>query len=167
LLQYLSLLTFGLIVSYTSAMKKALLLLLPSCFIFILLLLSACQRGSHVDIKTQMGETVSFQIEIADTPASREQGLQYRETLSASQGMLFVFPDEDVRTFWMKNTPLPLDLIFISADLKIVGIIPNTTPFSLAPLSVSKPSRYVLEIKGGAAESAGIHTGDNVNLQLT
>lgn len=79
--------------------------------------------------------------------------------------MLFVFPDSAVRSFWMKNTPLALDLIFID-ESRVVGIIENAVPFSLVSRSVGVPSRYVLEVHAGFARRHGIETGDRVELPL-
>ena len=79
--------------------------------------------------------------------------------------MLFVFPDERIRTFWMKNTTLSLDLIFISSHEKIVGIIHRATPFSTASLSVSRPSLFVLEIKGGLARRNRVEVGGRAHLE--
>jgi uncharacterized membrane protein (UPF0127 family) len=76
--------------------------------------------------------------------------------------MIFLFPAEAPQTFWMKNTPIPLDMIFIDHDRKIVGIVEQTTPFSLDPRSVGVPSQFVLEINGGLAKRYGIQTGDRV-----
>jgi uncharacterized membrane protein (UPF0127 family) len=76
--------------------------------------------------------------------------------------MIFLFPDESRQTFWMKNTPIPLDMIFIGRDMKVVGIVAQTMPFSLDARSVEAPSQYVLEINGGLAERHGIQAGDRV-----
>ena len=143
-------------------MKTIKIVFLTPLLLLSLLFASGCQNNSQVVITTQSGSKVAFQVEIADTPASQEQGLQYRKSLAQDKGMLFVFSEEQMLTFWMKNTFIPLDMIFINADLKIVGIAANTTPFSLAPMGVSSLSKYVLEINGGVAQSAGIHTGDSV-----
>ena len=70
--------------------------------------------------------------------------------------MLFIFDSEIEQTFWMKNTLIPLDLIFLNNQKQVIGIIENATPQSLAPLTVYVPSRYVLEIKGGLAQKRGI-----------
>jgi hypothetical protein len=89
----------------------------------------------------------------------------YRRELPADHGMLFIFPDESVLTFWMQNTPIPLDMIFIGSDLKIVGIVRDAVPFTTSARSVGAPSRYVLEINGGAAQKRGIEVGDKVRFE--
>ena len=121
----------------------------------------ACQAQPKVTIETGKGE-VSFQVEIAATPEKREVGLMYRRELPADHGMLFIFPVERVNSFWMKNTPISLDMIFISRDRKIVGIVHETVPFSLDGRSVSVPSQYVLEINGGLSRRYGFKAGDVV-----
>ena len=79
--------------------------------------------------------------------------------------MIFIFPVESEQSFWMKNTPIPLDMIFINRDRKIVGIVEQATPFSLDPRSVGAPSQYVLEIGGGLAKRNGIEAGDGVRFE--
>ncbi len=116
-------------------------------------------------IQTREGREVSFQVEIADTPAKREMGLQYRRDLGDSDGMLFLFPVEQENAFWMKNTPIPLDMIFIDAKRRIVGIVAETVPFSTEPRSVSAPSQFVLEIKGGLSRRHGFTAGDQVRFE--
>ncbi len=105
---------------------------------------------------------VDFQVEIVGTPEKRERGLMYRRELRSDHGMLFIFPAEKVNSFWMKNTPIPLDMIFISRERKIVGIVHETVPFSLDGRSVSVPSQYVLEINGGLSRRYGFKAGDVV-----
>jgi uncharacterized protein len=111
-----------------------------------------------VTIETAEG-AVSFQVEIAATPDKREVGLMYRRELPPDHGMLFIFPGERINSFWMKNTPIPLDMIFISRERKIVGIVHETVPFSLDGRSVSVPSQYVLEINGGLSRRYGFKAG--------
>jgi uncharacterized protein len=122
---------------------------------------AACRAQSQVTIETIKGE-VSFQVEIAASPEKREFGLMYRRDLPANHGMLFIFPAERVNSFWMKNTPIPLDMIFINRERKIVGIVHETVPFSLDGRSVSVPSQYVLEINGGLSRRYGFKAGDVV-----
>ena len=92
-------------------------------------------------------------------------GLQYRHELADDHGMIFLFTGESPQTFWMKNTPIPLDMIFIDRQRKIVGIVADTVPFSLDSRSVGIPSQYVLEIKGGQAKRLGIQPGDAVRFE--
>ena len=112
-------------------------------------------------IESEKGQ-VGFQVEVAATPEKRELGLMYRRDLPDTQGMLFIFPGERLNSFWMKNTPLPLDIIFISRELRIVGIVHDAVPFSLDGRSVSLPSQYVLEINAGLSRRYGFKAGDIV-----
>ena len=131
-------------------------------FIALIASVTACQAEPKVTITTKDGRTVSFVVEIADTPSKREMGLQYRRDLAADRGMIFLFPAESQQSFWMKNTPLPLDMIFINRERKIVGIVEQTVPFSMDPRSVTAPSQFVLEINGGLAKRHAIKAGDVV-----
>ena len=126
---------------------------------------ASCQAQPKVVIATKEGREIVFQVEVADTPAKRELGLQYRKELAADRGMIFLFPTPSVHSFWMKNTPIPLDMIFIGNDRKIVGIVEQTVPFSLDSRSVPAPSRFVLEINGGLAKRHGIKAGDAVRFE--
>ena len=135
--------------------------------IFLLVFLAAfssvaCQAEPKVAIATKSGREVVFQVEIADTPAKREMGLQYRRELASDHGMIFLFAAESPQTFWMKNTPIPLDMVFINREHKIVGVVEQAVPFSLDSRSVGVPSQFVLEINGGLAKKLGIETGDSV-----
>ncbi len=76
--------------------------------------------------------------------------------------MLFLFPHEELLSFWMKNTPLPLDIIFINTARMIVSIVQNTTPFSEKPLPSGSPAQFVLEMNGGFCQQHGITVGDRV-----
>lgn len=125
----------------------------------------SCRPDPRVVVLTKGGKEVALRVEIADTPAKRELGLQYRRELGDDQGMLFLFPVEGRQSFWMKNTPLPLDIIFIGSDSKIVGIIHQAVPFSTNSLSVSAPSQFVLEIKGGLSRRSGIEAGNPVRFE--
>ena len=127
-----------------------------------LLQASACQAQPRVTIATREGGELTFQVEVADTPAKRELGLQYRRDLPVDRGMIFLFPVESEHSFWMKNTPIPLDMIFIGRDRKIVGIVEQAVPFSTDSRSVPGASQFVLEINGGLAKRYGIKAGDFV-----
>lgn len=135
---------------------------------FVLLLgataLAACERrGPEVVIHTRTG-TVSVDVEVARTPDETARGLMYRRELADGRGMLFLFPREEEHSFWMKNTFIPLDMVFIASDRRIVGIHADATPLSTNPISVGVPSRWVLEVPGGFASRRGIATGDRVDL---
>ncbi len=140
--------------------RPCLLALLALCFT-----MTACQAQPKVIIATQEGREIAFEVEIADTPAKRELGLQYRRELPADRGMIFLFPHEAEQTFWMKNTPIPLDMIFINSDRRIIGIAEQAVPFSLDPRSVGRASRFVLEVNGGLSKRYGIQAGDSVRFQ--
>jgi len=127
--------------------------------------ISACRAEPRVSITTQDGRDIGFVVEIADTPSRRAMGLQYRRDLAPDRGMIFLFPDETIQSFWMKNTPLPLDMIFIGSNRKIVGIVEQTKPFSLDARSVNMPSQFVLEINGGLSKRHGIKAGDSVRFE--
>lgn len=112
-------------------------------------------------IETPKG-AVHLDVEVAADNASRMRGLMYRTTLAANAGMLFDFQNDDYRAFWMKNTILPLDLIFIRADGTIASIAPNTTPYSEKVISSEEPVRAVLEINAGRAAALNIQAGEKV-----
>ena len=118
-----------------------------------------------LEIATAKGPA-RFQVEIADTPASRERGLMFRKSVAPGYGMLFDFREERPVAFWMKNTLVPLDMIFIQADGRILSIARNTTPHSLEPVPSGGPIRGVLEIAGGRAAQLGILPGDKVRHRI-
>jgi uncharacterized membrane protein (UPF0127 family) len=103
-----------------------------------------------------------FTIELADTPEARAKGLMFREAMPSDHGMLFDFQTEQPVAFWMKNTPLPLDMLFIDAQGRIVRIAPDTTPYSEEPIPSGRPIRAVLEVNAGTAERLGIEPGARV-----
>jgi len=109
------------------------------------------------------GHKDRFQIWIADTPARQEQGLMFVRDLPASEGMLFPQDSPQVAHFWMKNTYIPLDMVFIGAGGRIAKIIANAHPFSLDVLSSDVPVVAVLEIRGGEAAELGLGVGDRVS----
>jgi len=111
------------------------------------------------------GGAVEVALEVAATPAERERGLMYRSSLAEGRGMLFVFDQDGNHTFWMRNTLIPLDMLFIARDGMVVGIHANATPLSTANISVGKPSRYVLEVPGGWTARHGIAAGAQVEFR--
>ena len=118
------------------------------------------QPGS-ITFEAATGE-VKVAVEIADTPAARTRGLMYRDSLDANAGMVFVFPEEADHSFWMKNTHIPLDMIFVSSAMAVVGIVQNAEPLTETSRAVGTPSQYVVETNGGFAASHGIVSGTRV-----
>jgi uncharacterized membrane protein (UPF0127 family) len=134
-------------------------------FLAVLLWAAACQAQPKVIIQTKENRELTFLVEVADTPGKRELGLQYRRDLAADRGMIFLFPTESHHSFWMKNTPIPLDMIFINRDRKIVGIVEQAVPFSTDSRSVPAASQFVLEINGGLTGRYGVKVGDSISFQ--
>jgi hypothetical protein len=108
----------------------------------------------------------AISVEIAADAASQERGLMYRTQLAPDAGMLFDFHQEARVSFWMKNTPLPLDMVFIKADGVVSSIEPNAIPYSTATIPSAEPVRAVLEINGGRARDLGIQPGDRVRAPI-
>ena len=107
------------------------------------------------------GGSSTFSIEIADDNEERGRGLMFRKDMADDRGMLFVFENTRQVGFWMKNTPMPLDLIFIGEDGVVLDVLPGE-PFSEAPIGPRAPVRFVLEVKRGIAMAAGIEAGMQV-----
>ena len=103
-----------------------------------------------------------FTVELAVSAAQRSQGLQNRRRLASDAGMLFDFEAAQPIFFWMKNTYLPLDIMFIADDGRIINIARDTTPLSPAKITSSGPARAVLEVNAGTAKRLGIEAGDSV-----
>jgi hypothetical protein len=103
-----------------------------------------------------------FRVELAESPSQRREGLQGRQTLDAKAGMLFVFDAPSVAAMWMKNTYIPLDMLFLDSIGSIVAIAENTQPMSLEPIRPSEPAKAVLELNAGTVARLGIKLGDRV-----
>lgn len=103
-----------------------------------------------------------FDVEVAASPEAQNRGLMFRTELGDQEGMIFPSDPPEVRGFWMKNTPLPLDIIYIGEDGRILNIHPMTTPYSLDSLYSTGITSGVLELRGGRAEELGIEQGDLV-----
>lgn len=111
-------------------------------------------------VETASGER-QFTIEVADDDRERSAGLMFRTDLDAAHGMLFVFENTRRVAFWMKNTPLPLDLVFVGEDGTVVSVMEGE-PFSTVPIAPEAPVRFVLELNAGTAQKTGIAEGDRV-----
>lgn len=113
-------------------------------------------------ITTDEGQTHEFTVEVADTPETQRRGLMFRESLAPDRGMIFVYETPANQSFWMRNTYIPLDMIFVREDGTIARIEENTLPLSETPYSSLEPVTTVLEIAGGRSAELGIEAGDTV-----
>ena len=119
-----------------------------------------------VSIRTDTG-TVTVRVEVARTPEAWSRGLMGRQTLAENTGMLFIFPDDTVRTFWMKDTVIPLDVIFVNASGAIVSIktmAPCVNKPACPTYESGVPARYALEVAAGFAARNGVRPGDALTL---
>jgi uncharacterized membrane protein (UPF0127 family) len=119
----------------------------------------------HIIITDASGDARMVTVERAITPQQHAHGLMDRTTMPENHGMLFIFDKEQTRTFWMKNTPLPLDMIFINRDKKVVGIVENAEPQTLSPRAVAELSLYVLEVHGGWSKRNKVTPGCQVQFK--
>ncbi len=111
------------------------------------------------------GGPLPFDVQVADDDAERQTGLMFTEKLREDEGMLFVFERERHNSFWMKNTLIPLDMLFIDDDLVVVGIVENAEPMTTVGRAVPGDSRYVLELAGGSARRLGLTAGQQVRFE--
>lgn len=122
------------------------------------------KEGELTLYKTTTDSTkVVIDIEIADTEYETQTGLMYRNSMKKNQGMLFVFDDVSERSFYMKNTKIPLDLIFIDANKTIVSFQKNAKPFDESSLPSKVPAKYVLEVNAGLVDTWELSVGDRIN----
>jgi len=144
---------------------KRVLLFLP---VLLLLIASgwsavAQEAGATSTLTIQAASgTHSFSVEVADTPERRALGLMHRRSMPANAGMLFDFKSDQPVSMWMRNTIIPLDMLFIARDGRIVNIVERTVPFSETGIPSQGPVRAVLELNAGTASRLGIKPGDRV-----
>ena len=144
----------------------------------LLLLPAACQAGNSeatkaasglsvvpLQVRTAAGTSHAFKVEVARTESEQARGLMFRESLAPDAGMIFPMDPPRPASFWMKNTVIPLDMIFIRADGTIARIAADTVPYSLDPVDSGEPVAAVLELAGGRAAALGISEGDRVTWQ--
>ncbi len=117
-----------------------------------------------VSVHTRRGVTLLVYAEVARTDAERRQGLMHRRQLGPDDGMLFVFEADARHSFWMRNTLIPLDMIFIQSDGTIAGIVKEAEPQTDTPRGIASPTRYVLEVNGGWCDLHDIKPGDRVDV---
>lgn len=124
--------------------------------------LAACSSSdTRLVIQTDKGE-FAFNIEVVDTPETRQKGLMFRQSLAPDAGMLFDFQREQMTSFWMQNTLIPLDMIFISPDGEVKTVHVNARPLDTTGISSQVPVQFVLEIPGGRSVEIGLKPGDRI-----
>ena len=130
--------------------------------VFSLSLVACAKSGSYVELAGQR-----YSVEVADNDAAREHGLMDRTEMAADHGMLFVFQDDAPRAFWMKNTKIPLDMLFFDADKRLLSVQRNAQPCTADPCplySSGAPARYVLELNGGQTGKLDLSPGDSIEI---
>ena len=125
----------------------------------------ALPKGKVV-LEDKLGGHHRVDVEIAHTLASRTRGMMWRTQVSDEQGMLFIFRGNRPLSFWMKNTLIPLDMIFIAEDKKIVGFVERAEPKTLSPRSVGMPAAYVLEVRSGYVRDHALKIGTKVEMEV-
>lgn len=141
--------------------------LISTLLLVIILLLVGCHQ---TDVPKVCFEQGCFLVEVADEDAERMQGLMYREELAEQRGMLFIFEKPEANYFWMKNTLIPLDMIWLNENQEIIYINKETPPCKANPCAAygpNKNSTYVLEINGGLSDEIGLEVGDYANIVLS
>ncbi|HEY2732693.1 MAG TPA: DUF192 domain-containing protein [Polyangiales bacterium] len=122
----------------------------------------AAAQVARVILSAPGREDVTVAVEVAQTSAERQQGLMYRKDLDPNAGMLFLFERPQQLTFWMHNTLLPLDMLFITSDWHVLGVVENATPLTDSSRSVPGMSQYVLEVNAGFARRHALGAGTSV-----
>ena len=125
----------------------------------------AAAEGARVVLEPLGAASVSVRVEIAETPEQRQQGLMYRRQLDPNAGMLFLFERPQHNSFWMRNTYVPLDMMFIEPSMRVLGIVENAEPLTETSRSVPGLSQYVLEVNAGFSREHGIGPGTMVRFQ--
>lgn len=121
------------------------------------------EHGPAVVIHTRGNGRVRVEVEVARTDPQRMRGLMYRREMAEDHGMIFMFREASHQTFWMRNTLLPLDMIFIRPDNTILGVVRNATPETDDPRDVPGDSQYVLEVNGGFCQRHNVMDGDRLD----
>lgn len=148
--------------------------------LILVIVLASCKTEPKESIKTEPisftkeGELMilstekdsikaNFDIEIAETEYETLTGLMYRESMKKDRGMLFIQPEETEQNFYMKNTEIPLDIIYINSGMKVVSFQKNAKPLDESSLPSRAPAKYVLEINAGLSDSLGLQVGDSIS----
>ncbi len=123
--------------------------------------------GERITFYNKGNVVVQVEVAVADTPEERMRGLMFRKSLGQKEGMFFVFPQEGFKGFWMKNTYIPLDIIFISEDLKVSSVVKDARPCKGDHCNTYKseyPVKYALEVNSGFADQYGIFEGMRIEI---
>jgi len=139
-------------------------------FLAAFFLLAGCAKAASAGHKsiTVLLHGQRFSVELATDDTQRQRGLMMRQSLPANHGMLFVFPRMDPQAFWMKNTLIPLDMLYFDAARRLVSMQLNVPPCRADPCPVypsEGPARYVLELSGGTARGIGVQPGDELKIE--
>ena len=124
--------------------------------------LDASFRFAELEIINDAHESLRFDVYLAENPEQQRQGLMYVRSMPDTTGMLFIYEDDDIHAMWMKNTFIPLDMIFARSDGSVSSVISNTTPRTLNSNRSTEPVRYVLELNAGIARRMGIGQGSRL-----
>lgn len=146
--------------------RRARLIIVAWIAIALMPALAACDPTPQVAIvSSDNSQRAAVKVEIANTPDARELGLMYRNHLEEDAGMIFIFPGPTAAQFWMKNTVIPLDMLFADSNGKVLGIVANAQPYSEALLGGFAGTVYVLEVNAGYAAKHHIVAGDRLRFQ--
>lgn len=150
-------------------MKKKILLVAIFFFAFFIIIVTAVLVNHRVEKRNQACfRNHCFNVELAVTPEQRNLGLMFRESLDFNKGMLFIFEEEGRHPFWMKNTLIPLDIIWIN-NKEVVSIKENIQPckeYFCPSIEPTENAKYVLEINGGISKNIGLKIGDTINFKV-
>lgn len=130
--------------------------------VFLLLPIAACSQEGQAVLVLEDGTRHGFSVELVDTPETRAQGLMFRQDLGPNEGMLFDFKQEQPVAFWMRNTFIPLDMIFVKSNGTIANIHVNARPHDPTSIPSEGPVQFVLEIPGGRSVEIGLAAGDKL-----
>lgn len=150
----------------SSIIVIATLMILALAAAYYLSMYAKGDEGGRVEFVGSNGTATTVYVEVADTPKAQQKGLMYRTSLDEHKGMLFIFSREVPQSFWMKNTPLPLDMVFVNSSMAVVDINHNATPYSTNVFTSKEQCKYVVEVNGGFCEEHGIGVGDEMRIYL-
>lgn len=122
--------------------------------------------GSLEFLRPDGSVIATLQIEVVESEEAQARGLMGRRSMPPGTGMLFIYDAPKDQSFWMKNTPLPLDIIFIGADSSVVNIVKRTKPLSTATIESTSPAQYVLEVRAGLTDRLGVDSTTTFNWQI-